>query len=41
MGEEIDTDYCIAGGGVTGAVLAGKLAASGKKLIIRHTRAPI
>jgi hypothetical protein len=41
MGEEINTDYCMAGGGITGAVPAGKLAASGKKLITRHTRAPI
>ena len=34
MSEEITTDYCIAGAGPAGAVLASKLAASGKKLVM-------
>jgi len=34
MSEEIKADYCIVGGGIAGAVLAAKLAASGKKILI-------
>ncbi len=34
MTEEINTDYCIAGAGIAGVLLASKLAASGKKLVI-------
>jgi choline dehydrogenase-like flavoprotein len=34
MAEEIKTDYCIAGGGIAGALLAAKLAAAGKELVI-------
>jgi len=32
--EEIKTDYCIIGGGITGILLAHKLASSGKKILI-------
>lgn len=34
MTEEIKTDYCIAGGGIAGIVLASKLAKSGKKVLL-------
>ncbi len=34
MSEEIKTDYCIAGGGIAGVVLASKLANSGKKITV-------
>ena len=34
MVKEIKTDYCIAGGGVPGLILAKKLAASGKKILL-------
>ncbi|MEE9122221.1 MAG: GMC family oxidoreductase [Syntrophobacteria bacterium] len=34
MTEEIKTDYCIAGGGPAGIILASKLAAFGKKIVI-------
>ena len=34
MSEEIKTDYCIVGAGIAGVVLASKLAASGKKVLI-------
>lgn len=34
MKEEIKTDYCIVGGGIAGILLASKLAASGKKILI-------
>ncbi len=34
MEKEIKTDYCIAGGGVPGLILAKKLAASGKKILL-------
>ena len=34
MAEDINTDYCIAGAGIAGAVLASKLAASGKRIVL-------
>ena len=34
MTEQIKTDYCIAGGGIAGLLLAHRLAASGKKIVI-------
>lgn len=34
MTEEIRTDYCIAGGGIAGVILAHRLAESGKKIVI-------
>ncbi len=34
MAEEIKTDYCIVGGGITGILLASKLASSGKKILV-------
>lgn len=34
MSQEIKTDYCIIGGGIAGIILANKLAASGKKILI-------
>ncbi len=34
MSEEIKSDYCIVGGGIAGVLLATKLAASGKKVVI-------
>ena len=34
MTEEIKTDYCIIGGGITCILLAHKLASSGKKILI-------
>ena len=34
MSEEIKTDYCIAGGGIAGVLLAHRLAASGKRIVI-------
>jgi choline dehydrogenase-like flavoprotein len=34
MSREITTDYCIAGCGIAGVLLAGKLAASGKKVVV-------
>ncbi len=34
MSEEINTDYCIAGSGIAGVMLATKLAASGKRLVL-------
>ncbi len=34
MVEEIKTDYCIVGGGIAGVLLASKLIASGKKILI-------
>jgi len=34
MNQEIKTDYCIVGGGIAGIILASKLAASGKKILI-------
>jgi len=34
MTEEMHVDYCIAGGGIAGILLASKLAASGKKIVI-------
>jgi len=34
MAKEIKADYCIAGGGVPGLILAKKLAASGKKILL-------
>ena len=32
--EEIKTDYCIAGGGIAGIILASRLAESGKKIVV-------
>jgi choline dehydrogenase-like flavoprotein len=34
MAREIMADYCIAGCGIAGAILAVKLAATGKKIIM-------
>jgi choline dehydrogenase-like flavoprotein len=34
MTEEMKTDYCIVGGGIAGILLASKLAASGKKIVV-------
>lgn len=34
MTEQIQADYCIAGGGIAGVILAHRLAASGKKIVI-------
>ena len=34
MSEEIKADYCIIGGGIAGILLASKLVASGKKILI-------
>jgi choline dehydrogenase-like flavoprotein len=34
MSEEIRADYCIAGGGIAGVLLASELAASGKRIVI-------
>lgn len=34
MTEQLTTDYCIAGGGIAGVILAHRLAASGKKILI-------
>jgi choline dehydrogenase-like flavoprotein len=34
MSEEIRADYCVAGGGIAGVLLASKLAASGKQVLI-------
>ena len=34
MSEEIKTEYCIAGGGVAGLILAEKLAAAGKEVVL-------
>ena len=34
MTEQIRADYCIAGGGIAGVILAHRLAASGKKIVV-------
>lgn len=34
MNEELKADYCIVGGGIAGIILATKLAATGKKIVI-------
>ena len=34
MTEEMHVDYCIVGGGIAGVILASKLAASGKKIVV-------
>ena len=34
MNEELKADYCIVGGGIAGIILASKLAATGKKIVI-------
>jgi len=34
MAQEIKVDYCIAGAGIAGLILAHKLAASGKKILV-------
>lgn len=34
MAREIKTDYCIAGCGIAGAILASKLAATGKRIVV-------
>ncbi len=34
MTEQINTDYLVAGSGPAGAVLASKLSASGKKIVL-------
>ncbi len=34
MSDEITADYCIAGGGIAGLLVASKLAATGKSIVV-------